>query len=222
MPRVKAKPFRKYAKRTTRRKFARRRARIPFANNAPFERIRMARLRYYEEVTINPTSGTVAAVPYGANCMWDVLLSTGGHQPMGFDQLMALYDHYEVYGARITVRFIPNGDQYYCGVYLDDDTSAPGGITQIMEQRGTKMGVLTVTSSRPTIVTKNYSQIKTYGKPARGSDNQRGTAAANPTEQTVFQVWMAGVGGADPAACTVLVEIEYFAKFSELKTLPQG
>lgn len=213
---AKPKKFRRRPKRL-------RRPRMPLAtSNKPFPLIRFAKLRYYEEILINPTSGSVSAVGYRANGMYDPLHSTGGHQPMGFDQLMLLYDHFEVYGSKITASFLPNGDQYHCGVYIDDDPTAPGGITQIMEQRGTNTKFMATTATRPTVAVKRYSQIKTYGKPARGSDSQKGSASADPTESTIFQVWAAGVGGADPGAVIVLIEVEYFAKFSELRTLAQS
>lgn len=190
--------------------------------NAPFPLIRFAKLQYYEELSINP-SGTAASVGYRANGMFDPLASTGGHQPMGFDQLMSIYDHFEVYGSKITVRFLPNGEQYYCGIYLDDDSSSvPLAPTQLMEQRGNSMSTLSVTSTRPTVISKKYSQRRTFGKSVRGSDSQKGTAAADPTEQAVFEVWSCGIGGADPGPVTVLVKVEYFAKFSELRTLGQS
>lgn len=190
--------------------------------NSPFPLIRYAKLQYFEELSINP-SGTAASVGYRANGMFDPLVSTGGHQPMGFDQLMAIYDHFEVFGSKITVRFLPNGEQYYCGIYLDDDsTSVPVNPTQLMEQRGNSMSTLSVTSIKPTIISKKYSQRRTFGKSVRGADSQKGTAAADPTEQANFEVWCCGVAGADPGPVTVLVKIEYFAKFSELRTLSQS
>lgn len=214
-------PVRKYAKKRVRkpfRKAGRRRYKRFTTPNMPFPLLRRAKLRYFDELTIN-SSGNVAFVSYGANCLYDPYLSTGGHQPMGFDQLMTLYNHYEVYGAKITVKFLPNGDQFYCGVAIDDDTNYTGATTTALEQRGTKGNYMGVNATRPVVITQYYSQKKMFGKRARGTDNQKGTIAANPAEQGVFNVWQSGVGGADPAPCVILVEIQYYAMFSELKTL---
>lgn len=202
-----------------RRRYRRRRNPGFTTVNRPFPLIRFAKLRIFDEILINPT-GSIGYTSYGANCLYDTFLGTGGHQPMGFDQLMALYNHYEVYGAKVTVRFLPNGEQYYCGVAIDDDTTFTGTPTTGMEQRGSSMKYMAVTAIKPVIITKHYSQKKMFGMTARGTDNQKGTASANPSERGVFQIWTSGVAGADPGALTVLVEVEYFAKFSELKTLP--
>lgn len=186
--------------------------------NSPFPLTTRKKLYYYDELTLN-SAGTVAYTSYGANCLFDTYLGTGGHQPMGFDQVMTLYNHYEVLGAKITVKFLPNGDQWYCGVAIDDDTAYTGALTTAMEQRGTKAKYMGVNATGPVIISKYYSQRKMFGKSARGTDNQKGTAAANPAEQAVFQIWQAGVASADPAACVILVELQFYAQFTELKTL---
>lgn len=187
-------------------------------SNKPFPLVRHAKLKYFDELTLNST-GNVAYTSYGANCLFDTYLGTGGHQPMGFDQLMTIYNHYEVFGAKIIVKFLPNGDQFYCGVAIDDDTTYTGAVTTALEQRGTKGNYVGVNATRPTTVVQYYSQRKMFGKHARGTDNQKGTVAVNPYEQGVFHVWQAGVAGADPAACVIQVEMQFYAMFSELKTL---
>lgn len=197
------------------------RAIVP-VSNAPFPKIRFAKLVYYEEVQLNPTAGGIAYNVFRTNSLYDPNSTGTGHQPMGFDQLMALYNHYEVYGSKITARFIPSGNQYYCGVYLDDDGSATTNITELLEQRGSRSRILSNSASRPTVVTQRYSQTKTFGKTVRGDDTQKGNSAASPSEMSYFMVYAASVGSTDPGAVTVLVRIEFFAKFSELKTLTQS
>ena len=49
------------------------------------------RLKYCQEVSLNPTVGAVASADFAANGLYDPYLSGVGHQPMGFDQLMTFF-----------------------------------------------------------------------------------------------------------------------------------
>ena len=137
---------------------------------------------------------------------------------MNFDQLMAIYNHYEVIASKITVQFLPNGDQFYCGVSITADGNFTGTPTTAMEQRGTRFKYQSTLATRPTVVKLGWSSKRTFGKKAVGANpNLKGGITSNPTEQSVFQVWQAGVAGADPVPVVALVLIEFIAIFSELK-----
>lgn len=67
------------------------------------------------ECTLN-YSGIVAAPgaafsiqKYRLNSVYDPDLTNAGHQPMGFDQLAALYGRYVVLGCHVTATYSPNG-----------------------------------------------------------------------------------------------------------------
>ena len=45
-----------------------------------------------------------------------------GHQPLYFDQVAAIYQHYTVMKARMKVTIVPNTvDAYVSGILIDDD-----------------------------------------------------------------------------------------------------
>jgi len=60
-------------------------------------------LRYGERVSYSGIAGSSAFYTFSANGMYDPNITGTGHQPRGFDQLMALYDHYIVKTATIEV-----------------------------------------------------------------------------------------------------------------------
>ena len=60
-----------------------------------------ATLLYSDQITLNPAAGTVSKHVFSANGLFDPNITGVGHQPRGFDQYMALYNHYTVIGARI-------------------------------------------------------------------------------------------------------------------------
>ena len=59
---------------------------------------------------------------FGTNCLFDPWLTFGGHQPLYFDQVAAIYQHYTVMKARMKVTIVPNTvDAYVSGILIDDD-----------------------------------------------------------------------------------------------------
>ena len=86
------------------------------------------KLRYVEYFTLNPAAaGLPATHVFSANGLYDPNITGVGHQPRGFDQLMALYDHYYVSRSKIIADFasISNNSvaPWVCGIVLDDDAT---------------------------------------------------------------------------------------------------
>lgn len=59
---------------------------------APVPRMKKVTLKYTEEVTLNPASGTTAMYRFRANDLFDPNYESTGHQPRGFDQWMGFYN----------------------------------------------------------------------------------------------------------------------------------
>ena len=68
-----------------------------------------------------------------------------GHQPLYFDQLMTIYNHYIVIGAKITVKFY-SVPCYYSSQCMplpnDDGTIVPASFTALAEQGAAVSGVV--------------------------------------------------------------------------------
>jgi len=65
-----------------------------------------AKLRYVDQLTLNAdnlTGLTGTEIPYRLNSLFDPYFLTGGHQPLGYDQLTPLYQRYKVYKVEVQV-----------------------------------------------------------------------------------------------------------------------
>lgn len=192
----------------------------------------ITKLRYVEEITMNPGAGLIANYVFSANGLYDPNVTGTGHQPRAFDQLMTFFDHYVVLGAKITVTPVKldtaNTVPGYFGILVSDDGITVAGHTllDIMETRLNK-------SNRTKLVGFNYDMAKTsrsisakfsarkfFHKNVKGDDIFRGSASSNPSEQAYFEIYHSSVNGNDPDPCTFFVQIEYIALFTERKIIP--
>jgi len=181
----------------------------------------ITKLRYTEAFNLAPAASAYAYNDFCANGMYDPNLEAGGHQPMYFDQYMAIYNHYKVLGSKITVRITPKAvteDPCFIGVYLnDDDTHTPGDIQTYQEISGNGCHRMTP-PGMASVYTFScfYSSKKTFG--LLKTDALIGTATANPTETQVFTVYAYPVGGAG-VDFYIQATMEYIVEFFELKDI---
>lgn len=184
------------------------------------------RLRYSTNLTLTSTSGVVASYVFSANGLFDPDITSTGHQPMGFDQMMLSYNHYTVVGA------------HFLGVFKNTSSStpticvtiqpSPTPITDVdqiieyglnnrdnLEYKGVQGSVRTL-EERVSI-----KKIQGVNDVVDVTDLQ-GNAAANPVEQTYFivQCWDAASGVS--SVVTVEVVIEFTAIFTEPRDLPKS
>lgn len=195
------------------------------------------RLKYVEFITLNPTAAG-SAVPiinhFRANSLFDPNYSGVGHQPRGFDEHAALYDHYTVIGSKIKVTFESDVDHIssagqYCFLYLQDTTSAPGTLVDIMEGGVGKSKFnyrpRSTASGKSVVLKSNYSPYKLFGIPKKDSiiNNIALTpqCSANPSEDAIYTLGIMcnRTTTTDPPQLTARVEIEYIAIFSEKKPM---
>jgi len=183
--------------------------------------------RYVDTIGINPgITNTVANHTFRANGMYDPDFTGVGHQPYGFDQYMAFYQHYTVIGAKITATFMPDastiGGQCYAGVSITPGSAM--GITDIntlTERRSNRSGIATPLTTKPLVIRRGLNLSKYFGQKVLQEDNNAGTASANPVELAYFQVY-AGTnnnGVIDPTNIQVRVQIDYLAVLHEPKII---
>lgn len=217
---------RKYTKRPSlrnklrfRRKFRKSRASL---TAQPVPNYKLVKLKYVDNVTLNPGVASIASHLFRANSLFDPDYSGVGHQPLGFDQWTTFYDMYRVVGAKISATFFPTGEHDTCGVYLDNDTTTPTVLSDILEQKQTHYRQIVASQTHPTTISFNYSSKKFFGKAAAVNANQRAAMTANPTTDIYFTVFAGSPSGADTGARVVQIQIEYIALLTERKTLAQS
>lgn len=192
---------------------------------------KIVRLRYCDEITLDPALGGIASHYFLANGMYDPDHSLGGHQPLGFDQMMAGYDHFTVIGSRIKVTPVNNGagtgTPGYFGVILDDNsTLSYASAAQCLESKQGKGGIMVSQKSingNQRSAWRSFSAKKFFRKNAIvGAAEYKGSESADPTEKAYFGIWNAAVGTNNPDASIFMVEIEYIAVLTEPKFLAQS
>lgn len=190
-------------------------------------------LRYCDIFTVGPSGGAGLTIDrlFRANSCFDPDYTGVGHQPSGFDQWAAFYDHYVVLGSKITVTVssqasVAGADQAMVVIYLDDDTAGGLGFDQIMENsRYRAKAVSLATGGKNTVVVKNYFSAKQFFGITNVSDNVDRIGAvttANPVDDAYFRLSLMPASGSTSTLQTfnVAVQIDFKVWFSEPRTLP--
>lgn len=227
-----AKRRKAYAKRnlSLRRKVRHRRRRLP---PLAFPKSKLVRLKYCDSVTLNPGATGVASHYFAANGLFRPDLTISGHQPRGYDEWMAVYDHYTVIGSKIRVQAVPLGttsiNPMYFGILLDDNQLMEDltGQSVIESAQGRSFAITgpsnTLTGGKHPVQHKRFSAKKFFKKNAIvNADLYRGSTASNPTEHANFGLWAASIAGNDPGSQVFLVEIEYIAVLTERKHIERS
>lgn len=182
-------------------------------------------LLYATTLDLNPGVGGLAAVHvFSANGLYDPDITGVGHQPRGFDQLIALYDHYVVIAAKLTWKFGTTNasvyDQIAC-ISVQDDTTGSSNLLDNTERAVSCIEVMPAGASGDTkslMLGVNPAAFLGRSKPL--SDPQlKGSSSANPTEGAFFHLAVAPMQAVDAATVNSYVIIEYTAIFIEPKAV---
>lgn len=176
-------------------------------------------LRYNQAVTLaDPLSGAVSTNLFRANSLYDPDYTGAGHQPLGFDQYMALYAQYLVRYSKITVTGINSSTGIVFGVSLLPTATSFGTSPEYIEQQTTGYSF-----SIPASPTINQAAITTFDAkrffdvtdPKDEADLQ-GSIGSNPAKSAYYHVWAGAYSGSsDPTATIINVLIEYQVEFSQ-------
>lgn len=185
-------------------------------------RTRRSTLRYSQSFVLAApaTDELLGTYIFSANGCYDPNISGLGHQPRGFDQVMALYDHYTVVSSTCTVRYLnTNGAaRPYVGIAVRDSAEVFPDMDTLMEY-GNK-----VVSTRPlsrsatsdnggnstsTILSTKCNVSAFLGKKDIVSDSEtKGSSAANPAEQVYYHV-VAGSPDGNAANIQCIVSLTF-------------
>lgn len=179
--------------------------------------------KYSDNFTMTSTASALITQFYSCNGMFKPDQTSAGHQPMLFDQMGAIYDHYCVIGSKIVWRITPqqgspNASQMGC--YINDDTTGtPLTIAGIAEQPTGQTKIMSPLPVRSMIFVQKWSAKKYFSRNPLANDELQGTTAANPVETSNFNLTLTVVNGAT-MIFQVQVSITYIAIWKEVKDLP--
>jgi len=221
------------ARRAIRRRvpvYRRNRSLLPYADQ-PMRKL--AKLKYVSYYGFTNTNGALGVVAFRANGMYDPEVAVGGHQPYGFDQLMAMYDHFTVVSSSINVQLVNHADPgqdaepNVIGVSLVD---TPGRVLSAYGVAGVNILEMPFVSKTlvdgPAVMQKDrsvnchFNASKFFGKPLStmiGDSEYRGSVAADPTEDATFEVFRIPFQADENNRQDVVITIIYTAWFTEPK-----
>lgn len=182
------------------------------------------KLRYSDTFSLDPSSGGTAVHYFKANSCYDPDHTGVGHQPLGFDQYMALYDHFKVKSSKITITASQKNsnastDKTILAIYLDDDAGGVTNIHNAIEQGLTSWTTLTAGTGKASILSKSFDH-KRFFRNKKASSELVGSDASDPLELAFFAVVADALFPTDnPSAFTCHVVMEFDVEFSERKSL---
>ncbi len=184
--------------------------------------------RYCDKnIQVNPGAGGVPSTHvFSLNGLYDPDITGIGHQPLGFDQLMVMYDHYTVVSARARVTF-QNTDTTYqqlCIMQIKDTATTSTDSNEILENGNVKYCTLGIHGSGQAIAerTISVSPSKFFGRKVMEGDKYQGTVSTNPSDQLYLHLQIGPTEGVDADIVDCTVEIEYVAILTEPKQFSQS
>jgi hypothetical protein len=182
---------------------------------------RTVTLNYCDYDKMTASTGVLAKYQFRLNSCFDPDFTGTGHQPMGFDQWAAYYNHYVVESVDYEVQLAPTGTVYtYTATYISDDTTVPLNYSEIQELGGVvAMGV--PYASVNTHIFKGTVNIgKFFNRENIASDNElRALTTANPTEIAYLSIYASNADIVTGQEFYFAIKLAYKVRFMEPKDL---
>jgi len=180
----------------------------------------MMKHKYSGTNIITSTAGAVSNQIIILNGLYDVDYTLTGHQPLYFDTMNSIYNHWCVIGAKVTFTIFPyqaNTVPVRASLYVDDDTTPVSTLDTRSEQATgrARMG----NHDKPMTLTLRWSAKKNFGGAVLSKSQLCGDASNNPTE---IQTAILSLQSVDQTATTVSAvqyEVELLTVYFELKDI---
>lgn len=208
-------PRRKYGRRKYKRRMGRM-VRAPRMGTGIAPAV-FAKLKYVETYSGN-TGSAPYQVNYRGNSLFDPNVAIGGHQPLYFDQYMALYGKYLVLGSsmKLTVTNGSNTAALQCVLWPNTDVTVLATVSEVLEQ--TKASTMRTIPLGQSLAysTKRYAKTSTVlglSKVQLGEEELSGTSSANPANEWFWSILFSSIDGSSTVSVAYCVEITYYVKF---------
>lgn len=180
-------------------------------------------LRYSSKFELTSGAGVASSRHFSANGLFDPDFAIGGHQPRGFDQLMAMYDHAVVLNSRIEVFVGSDVDgtkAEILDISLRDSTFVSSDYRDFEEYGVHKRLLLSdqYGGQESGYLTMSANPAKFFGRKDSLSDPElKNSVSANCKEDVWWTITMYGVGGFSSTTNQLIVTIIYDVVFIEFK-----
>lgn len=177
---------------------------------------------YFETLDLQIVGGATVHQQYSCNGLFDPYITGGGHQPMYYDQMIALYSHYTCIGSKIKVT-IGNSSSSNTNttvvLWKNDDIVTTPTLNALVEQTGAKYQIINAGNLDTHVFTNSWSAKKTFGGSVLGNDDLQGTAGSNPVEQTIYQLSAFPQNLTSTQSLNYQVHISYIVIWDELRDI---
>lgn len=195
-----------------------------FPRSGGFPKMMKMSHRYVDQITVTSTTGVAGIYQFRCNGMYDPDITATGHQPLYFDQMSAIYNHFCVIGSKIKIKTLPNaataGVAYSICCFINDDSTVTNlNIPDCVEQRKAVSKVAGGISAIPTYLTTKWSAKKFFGRNPLSNTDLQGSGSGDPAEQSVYTIVVAANDKASTVVASLLVEVDYIAVWKETKDI---
>lgn len=198
---------------------------IPLARTPHLQR---GQLYHESALALHSTLGAPAYYYFRSNDAYDPNATGVGHQPIGFDQMMLLYEQFYVLRSSIRVKLAEaNSKNVIVGVCQTPDQTNIA--TAELQENGLVKSTLINAYYGPkgtTEIRMSCDNAKYYGMTHKlyiANPNFQGTAAASPTEMNYWCIFAYPLNGTDtPMDVTFEVTLAYDIFYQEPRKLVQS
>jgi hypothetical protein len=178
-------------------------------------------LRYTDSYTHTHTSGAVQTWLFRGNSVFDPDYTYGGHQPVGFDEYAAFYQHYIVRRSRIVVyaSSLTASVPQICIVRPVTEIVAATGYKEQVEATMSSYKVVPTTSIPIQTVENEASTAKLFEAQLSSDQDFGALVSADPAKVWFWQIVTQPANGASTATLALTAVIEYDVEFDQKQIL---
>lgn len=171
-------------------------------------------------LTLSSGSGTYL---FSTNGLYDPDITGTGKQPLYFDQLTPIYNHYTVTSSFIEIQplFNDTAHSLVMALYIDDDTTTAPTISDAMMRPGAKCQAINTFGAAIPQLTLGWSASRNFGPVFSSNPAFRGNASANPDEQMYFTFVVRDMNLVS-TELNFRVKITYNVTWTEFKTVAES
>lgn len=186
-------------------------------------------MRYVDHTALQCTLGVMGQDNFYCNGTFDPYVALGGHQPMGYDQMMQYYNYCIVIGSKITVDFMPSGSlnnqavPVMVGVWMGSPTETVNYTDwTAYREAGYPVHTLALINSR-TRIKSYFSHKKQFGQTPFELSQTANTTSSNALRLAQWKIWLQS---SDKTSTSIVyqvnIRIDYIAIFTNKENLPQS
>lgn len=192
-------------------------------NTTGFPKTLKFKHRYSDIVSLGGASANGVSHKLRCNDLYDPDFTGTGTQPLYFDQLAAVYNHFTVVASKIIVRAVPTGtateDPYSITLWINDDSSAMPSYPALLQQNAAQTKVCGGLNPSTIYLSTAWSLWDRF-KGRVGDSQFRGNASSGPSEQSMYFITLRALdGGISNVTVYLEFDIEYTTVWTELKDI---